>query len=1186
MRVKNNHLTYSWFTKAGSLVLSVLLICSVLFVGDIGVLTASADSISPGSTIYLDLSGFTDWEGDNAKFSAWVWYKKADGSAATQKVHNFNHLEGHVYSLTLESGGDISYADGMTVYRSKNEQSEGATIEPVPGQNDVWNSMTVHAQNGKNCIKISGWSANNYSWDTYRSSDVLLAGNSWTAGVGYKDESHKTGYGVGSTTIFPVSATFYDYLTDNELINGWRSNDNDTASRIYTNRVPYTKLNEYISNMVGGPEGSWKYPLYFGNFNSHWGDFSGFPYGSLKGYNMFDREGTQYATMNTFLRNDTKNYTDDKFLYNFSIYANDSGPAAKKNNNNYAASVQGLVHNELVNNMLVTTDLGGGEYLVAPYFNDQTVEDGYANKINTLFPMRVNYDNEVIGKKGEPVKYTTYEFDSGFTKSGVTSDNVYFTYDSDGAPVSINYGKGSAYEVIDAYQALGGNSSNHRGFFPFDNNQSTGGADNFGYDYGFGMRLDIPFNLSEDGYITGTDEPMIFDFEGDDDVWVFVDGKLVLDLGGDHGNAHGYINFADGVATVATGTINLDSNPSYGSSEYANNTASNSQVPIEKVDGKYDVTEVHNLTLFYMERGLIESNLKMSFSISPVSNQLILEKGVNVDGVNGALKDVVEDQIKDKENGDNFGFTFEETNSSGNTEITSNYEYTVNGGEDTVVLGDKATLNAGDYIIFKDQFGNGSTVVVVEASTDNDYKYDQSYVVTDEFLKEVSATGDSSSATVQLQTTSDVNNAPNIFNVAFTNTVQTAEKAVTIKKVLKEADGTDPSGEDKNKEFDFVAKIKLPGETAALARNFTYTTSTDAGNKKTAVNGALKIKSGEIITIPGLPVGSVVEIEETTTGYNTEITGGTVNGLKTTVDISSPDITTDVTYTNTKVVQKATVNFKAAKRIGTVSEYTTPTDDQKFEFELWSCHRIGGKFYTDYLIETKENVNGKVEFDYTEEVNYAGVPNTASFFKIVEKPMDGNLYKTDTTEYYIMVYHQGHLSGSQVIPVVEYYKNTSDNELNGAEDVVFYNEPIPQTGSVKVVKKSSNDGETDLAGTKFAIVEAENNKPKVGAVPIEKTVSLSEGVYSVLFEDLAAGEYVVYETKAPNGHELDSAYHSVTVVAGQTIDVTITNNPSTELPQTGGMGVAVFVIVGVVLVVLAVLLLKPKKKDKTDTKSE
>lgn len=1180
MRFKNNHLTYSWVTKAGSLVLSVLLICSVLFVGDVGVLTASADSISPGSTIYLDLTDFTNWEDANANFSAWVWYKKANDTNATEKLHNFDHLEDHIYSLTLDSGGDISYVAGMTIYRTKYRQTEGSTVEPDIKQDDVWNSVVVYAANGKNCIKVTGWGENSYSWNTYTSSTAFKGGNSWNAGVGYKNESHKTGYGVGDTTIFPVSATFYDYLTDNELTNGWRSNDDNTASRIYTNRVPYTKLNEYISGMVGGPEGNWKYPLYFGNFNSHWGDFGGFPYGSLKDRNMFNKSGVQYSTSDTFLRSDSSNYTNDKFLYNFSIYANDSGPAAKKNNNNYAASVQGLVHNELVNNMLVTTDLGGGEYLVAPYFNDQTVEDGYANKISTLFPMRVNYDNEVIGKKGETVKYTTYEFDSGFTKSGVTSDNVYFTYDSNGAPQSINYGQGSRYEVIDAYQALGGNSFNHRGFFPFDNNRNTGGTSDFGYDYGFGMRLDIPFNLSEDGYITGTDEPMIFDFEGDDDVWVFVDGKLVLDLGGDHGNAHGYINFADGVATVATGTINLNSDPSYGSSEYANNTASNAQVPIEKVDGKYDVTEVHKLTLFYMERGLIESNLRMSFSISPVSNQLILEKGVNVDGVNDDLKDVVEEQIKDKENGDNFGFTFEETNSSGGSEVTSNYEYTVNGGTDTVVLGDKANLNAGDYITFKDQFGNGSTVVVVEASTDNAYKYDQGYVVTDEFLKEVSAAGDSGSATVHLQTTSDVNNAPNIFSVAFTNTVQTAENAVTIRKVLKEADGTDPSGEDKNKEFDFVVKIKLPGETSALARNFTYTTSTDAGNKKTAVNGALKIKSDEIITIPGLPVGSVVEIEETTTGYNTEVTGGTVNGLKTTVDISSSDITTDVTYTNTKVVQSATVNFKATKRIGTESEYTTPTDDQKFEFELWSCHKAGGVFYTDRLIETKKNVNGQVEFDYTREVDGSGY----SYFKIVEKSMDGNLYKTDTTEYYIEIF--GRLSGSQIIPTVKYYKNAPANELGGAEDVIFYNEPIPQTGSIKVVKKSSNDGATNLAGTKFAIVEAENNKPKDGATPIEKTVSLHDGEYYVLFEDLAQGEYVVYETKAPNGHELDSTYHSVTVVAGQTIDVTITNNPSTKLPQTGGMGVAVFVIVGVVLVVLAVLLLKPKKKDKTDTKSE
>lgn len=61
-------------------------------------------------------------------------------------------------------------------------------------------------------------------------------------------------------------------------------------------------------------------------------------------------------------------------------------------------------------------------------------------------------------------------------------------------------------------------------------------------DYGFGVRFNIPFRLSEDGTIDG--KSMVFNFEGDDDVWIFLDGELVLDLGGQHGKATGTIDFS------------------------------------------------------------------------------------------------------------------------------------------------------------------------------------------------------------------------------------------------------------------------------------------------------------------------------------------------------------------------------------------------------------------------------------------------------------------------------------------------------------------------------------------------------------------------------------------------------------------------------------------------------------------
>ena len=167
--------------------------------------------------------------------------------------------------------------------------------------------------------------------------------------------------------------------------------------------------------------------------------------------------------------------------------------------------------------------------------------------------------------------------------------------------------------------------SNTYGFFPFNETAAKCSASN--YNYGFGTKLEFKFRLTEDGQVVGTDgskHPIKFNFSGDDDVWVYVDGKLALDVGGAHGKVTGQIDFKNKIATVS----NTKKSQNESSNEGAPTTSS--------VEIKGSNSDEHTLTMFYMERGMWESNMKVSFNF-PDENEFAVEKKVDTTGVNTDL---------------------------------------------------------------------------------------------------------------------------------------------------------------------------------------------------------------------------------------------------------------------------------------------------------------------------------------------------------------------------------------------------------------------------------------------------------------------------------------------------------------------------------------------------------------------
>lgn len=154
--------------------------------------------------------------------------------------------------------------------------------------------------------------------------------------------------------------------------------------------------------------------------------------------------------------------------------------------------------------------------------------------------------------------------------------------------------------------------------------------------YGFGQKFDLKFRLTSDGKVldsANNEVPIEFNFSGDDDVWVFIDGQLVLDIGGDHAVVTGRIDFANKKATVSSAKNSSSGGISNGEVE--------KDFPKELNTENY-FTKEHTLTMFYMERGLWESNMKITFNF-PQENKLTVEKEVDTTGANDIFKKALAD---------------------------------------------------------------------------------------------------------------------------------------------------------------------------------------------------------------------------------------------------------------------------------------------------------------------------------------------------------------------------------------------------------------------------------------------------------------------------------------------------------------------------------------------------------------
>lgn len=426
-----------------------------------------------------------------------------------------------------------------------------------------------------------------------------------------------------------VTSTLYDYYTDYELNGKNRDRYGEYKGASHRTWVTFREFDQALSDYY--QDANAQYPLYTGHFQPD----SGTNFSDIAGtLNLFG-----YDNVNRFMAINNSQYNEDH-----------------EGNTHYDYAYQGLVAN--------TTNADG-----APLLNGTktaTVEPHF----NKDFLLGENSKNAKLGEVYENVKFpfTKKEnlfnddtgvdywcFDSKDTTlylkqdSGQNSDSKYFLQSTNN--------RGSSENVNASSDKQG-----QYGYFPF-NETATGGVAST-YNYGFGTKLQMDFTLTDDGMVEtnkiGEDNKKVktnikFFFSGDDDVWVFIDGKLALDVGGAHGKVSGLLEFGetdtkDGKKNSVTayvsrvkkgGTSDNDKDETNGNRAVKTVTYNGEKIsfyaestPLVAKDTPLvlDKGQKHTLTMYYMERGMWESNMAVAFNF-PDNNELQVQKEVNLKNV-------------------------------------------------------------------------------------------------------------------------------------------------------------------------------------------------------------------------------------------------------------------------------------------------------------------------------------------------------------------------------------------------------------------------------------------------------------------------------------------------------------------------------------------------------------------------
>lgn len=447
-----------------------------------------------------------------------------------------------------------------------------------------------------------------------------------------------------------VTSTLYDYYTDYELNGNNRDNYNSTyytpgegggfaSQRSWVTFRQFDRaLSDYYSNCKA------QYPIYTGHFQPTYSNWE----------ITFE---TISAALNLWgFNKDFENKNRFMAINNSTINEDGSGTR-------YDYAYQGLVKDKTS-----TGDATGEPLLkdtttttVEPHFNKEFLSGTNTKNAklgdvydNVAFP----FTKRQIFDEDQGVDY--WYFDSQDTtlylKQDSTTEQYFLKSSTENRERSRNLDSNSAQKSINK----NGQSVSSYGYFPFNETATAGRAST--YNYGFGTKLQMDFTLTDDGKVEtekadGTKEKtsIKFFFSGDDDVWVFIDGQLALDVGGAHGKVSGLLEFGetdtkDGKKNSVTayvsrvkkgGTSDNDKDETNGNRAVKTVTYNGEKIsfyaestPLVAKDTPLvlDKGQKHTLTMYYMERGMWESNMAVAFNF-PDNNELQVQKEVDLKNV-------------------------------------------------------------------------------------------------------------------------------------------------------------------------------------------------------------------------------------------------------------------------------------------------------------------------------------------------------------------------------------------------------------------------------------------------------------------------------------------------------------------------------------------------------------------------
>lgn len=420
-----------------------------------------------------------------------------------------------------------------------------------------------------------------------------------------------------------VTSTLYDYYTDYELNGNNRGSYDQTSPTVsHRNWVPFRQFDQALSGYYD--KAGAQYPIYTGHFQpggeTNFSDIATTL--NLFGYDKFKR----------FMAINNSQYNED--------------PQNNDNNHTYYA-YQGLVADTTSTGKATGEPLLKGTGVAEPHFNKE-------------FLLGKNSKNAKLGEVYDNVAFP-------FTKKQIFGEDQgvdYWCFDSKDTTL---YLKQNSEQNSDSKYFLQSQSANNRessknvsassnpkdlyGYFPFNETAKPGVFST--YNYGFGTKLQMDFTLTDDGKVetkkadgTKGRTSIKFFFSGDDDVWVFIDGKLALDVGGAHGEVSGLLEFgeADGknnsvtayVSRVKTGGTS-DKDKDEKNVKSAVKTVTYNGEPISFYAQGTTLNDLgkgqkHTLTMYYMERGMWESNMAVAFNF-PDNNELKVQKEVDLSNV-------------------------------------------------------------------------------------------------------------------------------------------------------------------------------------------------------------------------------------------------------------------------------------------------------------------------------------------------------------------------------------------------------------------------------------------------------------------------------------------------------------------------------------------------------------------------